>query len=373
MLTIISLSSAFTAVFISSGVLEGFKATLINGEVDTNAHLRVKPEKKKKKIENVSEVAEYLSRIKEVESYSIRNHGQADFEYDNRISRPYAILGVDVFNEIRTSKVSERIIHGRFIDPHDTKSVALGITFADALEGLAYDGKMIRVGEQVKIRSVEGEWENYTVVGIFDAKNFLSNWWAVLPKKETERIDGRGKDSEIVVRLKDSSRMEDVRRLIQNQLQGIAVFTWEDEAGYIKDIIAAVVFITGSITNLLIETTFVIMSVIIFINVFQRRRQIGILKSMGASNRFVVAIYIFETFVYASLSYFIGFLLFMLLNIYSTNHPINLLIGDFHTVFVEREAIKLFFILVGASLAGSIIPSYIAAKTRIADVIRNAI
>jgi len=372
-LTIISLSSAFTAVFISAGVLKGFEATLTSGEVNSSGYLHIKPMKGKNEIENLGEIKKFLSSISNVSGYSVRSLGQADFEYNDRIHRPYEIVGINLDNEIKTSQISQEIIKGRFLNPNDTKSVVLGLTFSDILDGVGYDGKTVNVGEKINVKNLDGDWEKFNIVGIFDAKTFIPNWWAVFPKKEAESIDFRGKDSEIAVNLKDPLRMEEDRRLIQNNFSGITVYTWEEEAGYVKDILKALNFITGSISDLLIETTFVIMSVIIFINVYQRRRQIGILKSMGASNRFVVAIYILETMLYALLSYAIGFLIFMLIDIYSNNHPIALLIGDFHTMFVPAEALKLFFILVGASLAGGIIPSYIAARTKVADIIRNAI
>ena len=97
----------------------------------------------------------------------------------------------------------------------------------------------------------------------------------------------------------------------------------------------AIKFITGNISNLLIITAFVIVSVIIYINVSQRRRQIGIIKSMGAKNSFVVAIYMVEALVYFILSFLLAFLVFLLIHIFFVNNPIPLLIGDFRTVIVK--------------------------------------
>ena len=113
------------------------------------------------------------------------------------------------------------------------------------------------------------------------------------------------------------------------------------------------------------------MSIIIFINVFQKKRQIGILKSMGASNKFVVTIYVVETFIYSILSYILGFLIFLLIHQYSLNNPVSLLIGDFHTVLNMKNIWISLITLFGAAIGGSFIPAYIAAKTKIVDVIRD--
>jgi len=116
-LTIISLSSAFTAVFISAGVLKGFEATLTSGEVNSSGYLHIKPMKGKNEIENLGEIKKFLSSISNVSGYSVRSLGQADFEYNDRIHRPYEIVGINLDNEIKTSQISQEIIKGRFLNP----------------------------------------------------------------------------------------------------------------------------------------------------------------------------------------------------------------------------------------------------------------
>jgi len=174
-LTIISLSSAFTAVFISAGVLKGFEATLTSGEVNSSGYLHIKPMKGKNEIENLGEIKKFLSSISNVSGYSVRSLGQADFEYNDRIHRPYEIVGINLDNEIKTSQISQEIIKGRFLNPNDTKSVVLGLTFSDILDGVGYDGKTVNVGEKINVKNLDGDWEKFNIVGIFDAKTFIPN------------------------------------------------------------------------------------------------------------------------------------------------------------------------------------------------------
>ncbi|MCG2809198.1 MAG: FtsX-like permease family protein [Candidatus Portnoybacteria bacterium] len=94
---------------------------------------------------------------------------------------------------------------------------------------------------------------------------------------------------------------------------------------------------------------------------------------MGATNKFVIGIYILETFVYAIFAYILGFLVFWAVHQYSLANPVSLLIGDFHTIFDVKTIWSSLITLFGASLGGSFIPSYIAAKTKIIDVIKGSV
>ncbi len=371
-LTVFSLTAIFTAVILSTSILDGFQATLQNGSINTGGHLTVKPAKGEN-IKNIDLVQNDLGLNEEIEGYSTRSHAGLIMEIDGSFKGVgYAALGVDPMMERSASQVPNYLVSGRYLLPSDERSVVIGVTLADLLSGLLYDGKEISVGEEVRyISPLTGKARDYTVVGIVDTKYFHSNWSSYFPKKELEWLDNSKKDSEIIVRLKDPSNIEDQRQVLQNELNGEKVFTWNEKEGYIFNIVMAIKFITGNISNLLIITAFVIVSVIIYINVSQRRRQIGIIKSMGAKNSFVVAIYMVEALVYFILSFLLAFLVFLLIHIFFVNNPIPLLIGDFRTVIVKSDMVKIFFILILSTISGSMIPSYIAARTQIVNVLRG--
>ena len=373
--TIVSLGAAFTAVFLSAAILDGFQATLENGTIDTGGHLTIKPQADDKSIGNIDLIGQKLKSAENVQGYSVRSYGGFITRINGKYQgQGYASIGVDPMQERAASQIPNRVIAGRYLLPGDTNSVVIGVTLADALKGLMYDNKQVKVGDKIRYISPEtGKGGNYTVAGILDTKYFHPDWSSYFPKEELEWLDGSRKNSEIIVKLKDPSRLEETRKNLENILPNTAVFTWREREGYVFNIITVVNFITGTISNLLIVTTFVIMSVIIFINVFQKRRQIGILKSMGANNRFIVMVYILETLTYALISFAMGYLIFLLIHSFSLGNPVPLLIGDFHTVVVEKNMGKVLLVLLTASLVGSIFPAYTAARTRIVDVLRETV
>ena len=87
----------------------------------------------------------------------------------------------------------------------------------------------------------------------------------------------------------------------------VSVNTWHEKSGFIDDIITAVFFYYRSYQQADGRLGFFNNQHVIFLNVLQKRKALGIIKSMGASNRFVVGIYIFEAAIYSVLSFTLGF------------------------------------------------------------------
>lgn len=372
-LTILSLIAVFTAVILSAGILDGFQTTLQNGSIDTGGHLTIKAEKGKDSIADVDRVATFLNGLESVAGFSVRSYGSAVTKIDGEVrGNGYASIGVEPRMEGKASMIPYRLIKGRYLKPNDTRSVVIGVSVADALKGLMYDKKKIEVGDKIRyISLVADRSREYEVVGIVDAKYFHPNWTSYFPKKELEWLDETRKDNEIIIRLKDPAKIEEIKNQIERDVSGVDVFSWQEKEGYVFNIVVAVKFITANITNLLIVTTFVIMNVIIYINVTQRRRQIGVMKSMGSSNRFIVAIYVFETLVYFACAFIFATIIFLGIHFFFITHPVPMLIGDLKTVVLFGSIFKTFSILISAALIGSFVPAYIAARTRIVDVLRG--
>ncbi|MGM0482391.1 MAG: ABC transporter permease [Patescibacteria group bacterium] len=395
-LVIASLSVAFTAIFISNSILSGFQHMFANGEIGWIGHIVIHPEEGSSSLDNVKEVTSALDEIEEIESYAVRSSGNFGVLYKDKISNPYASIGIDIDQEKDTTHLSENIIEGKFIKPSDSGKVVIGKMLADDLRKNTYDGELIEVGEEITVSTISGKQKKYTIAGIIDAKTFIPNWLLIMSGDELEQLDYVHKNSAIVVKIKDykknfatqikekiqdrdfsfnfttsQERAKAVKEKIKAKGLNVEVYTWREISGYVDDIMATISFITGLIINLLIVSVFVIVGTMIFINVFQKKRQIGILKSMGASNTFVVCVYILEAFLYFLFSFVIGLFISFLIHQYSIGHPISLLIGDFHTVFNWSIVIDSFILLFIAAVGGSFIPAFLASRIKIVDVIRS--
>ena len=401
-LIILSLSAAFASVFSSTSVLLGFKTILEEGAINASSDLVIRPISNELVIKNIDEVIKKLKRIPQIEAISVRSRAIVGIEYEDRLVSPFTAFGANVKNENNASEIPHKMMDGLYLNSNKSKEVVIGRVLADALKGpSSYDKTLVRIGEELKITSLKGRTKTYQIRGIFDAKSFAANFTIFFNKEELEQLDSDNKNSEIIIKLKNSEasdlvkesiqkvlpslkiynwRQESgyitgirIKEIIQKILPDLKTYNWRQESGYIDDIISAIELVTNLINRLLLASTFIIISAVVYINVMHKRRLIGVMKAMGATNKFIMGIYIIETLTYVLLSYIMGFLIFIAINIYSFNNPVPLIIGDFIMIFDINAMWASMLISFIAALGGSIIPAYIASKTNIIDVMRGNI
>ena len=370
-LIVISMGVAFCAMITTASVLQGFSNMLGEGAIGWLGDVVIHPVKGDLTIKNIDNIKKELNNISEIKNYSVRSYASIALKYEDIFYQPYKTMGFNVFDEEKVSLLKDYLIEGRFIDKSKADEIVIGRQLAAALEGDGYGKKRVSAGTDVYVVTQSGAMQKYKIVGIIDGKNFISNWLIIFDKDKLEKLDNGQKNSEISIKLNNIEDIEKVKKEIQDKNLGVNVYTWEEQSGYITDILSAVSFITMLLNGLVVATVFVLVSIIIFINILQKRRQIGILKSMGTSNKFVTGVYLFETLIYFIFSSIIGIGMFFLINLYANAYPISMLIGDFKTVFDIKIIETSFIVMFLASFGGTLIPARMASKIQIADVIRD--
>ncbi|MBP6975582.1 MAG: ABC transporter permease [Candidatus Moranbacteria bacterium] len=375
LLTIAALAIASTAILSTNSTLNSFRDMLSAGARGWLSDIVILPESEKTSIPKAEQIASDLDSWPEIAATSVRSLSEGIVRYEEKRSSPYLIIGIDPEKERRVSQLPFQVIDGQFLsDMPDSQSIVLGLTLADTLIGTSSDDERPPIGDEVFLLSAKGVWRPLTIRGVIDAKSFFPNWAALLPKAELEKTDLRQRNAQIVIRLKNPTEASAVQEKIRQAYpQGIIVHTWEEESGYISNILEAVAFITGSIHKLLLVTIFIIVSVVMYINILHQRRQIGILKSLGAENRLIISATVFQAAFFSTVAYLFGVAIFALMFWYSNAHPTPLLIGDFRFVMDIQKIWSSFLLIFTASIAGSIIPSILSVRTTIVDILRNVI
>ncbi len=370
-----SLAVASVAIIMTSSILLGFQNMLTSGNQGWLSDIVVSSQNDATpSIRNVENLIKNIESLSGVESTSVRSYANTIITYNERTMQPFRIIGIDAISEKGTTLLHTRTVSGEYLhDTLDSDEIVIGLTFADSLIGSSFDGSKPKIGEYLTFTTRDGGYKKYRIRGIIDAKTFLPNLLVIFQKDELEKLGISDNDAEIVVRITEGASIENVMRNIRKLNPDIRVRSSEEESGFVGDIITTVNFITGSIRTTLVISIFLIINVVFYISVTQKRRQIGIMKSMGAPNRFIVNVYLLEAICYAVLSFIVGILIFYIILSHSAANPTPLLIGDFSLAISKNDVVVAGVITGIASIAGSLLPAYIAAKTKIADVLRNTI
>lgn len=374
-LIVSGLSVASAAILLTVGVLNGFQTMLADSERGWLSDIVITPSGDVRTITESARLEVELATMEGIEAFSMRSQGQLLVRYGERKTSPFLTIGIDTVSTEQATQLSSRVIEGSFFEngaEHPNEAI-LGKTMADSLIGSNDDGRSAMVGDDFYILSPNGESKRFRIRGIIDAKTFFPNWSLFLTKQEYEKIDAAGRNAQMIVKVKPDADIAAVIGALRDRFPKANVRTWEDESKYVKDIMLAVEFITQSIHYLLVLTIFTIVSVVIYINISQKKRQIGILKSMGAENRFILSAYLMESCAYAGVAFIVGCLIFFALYSVSIGHPLPMLIGDFHIVFSADILVSAWITVFIATLSGGFIPAYMASRTHIIDVMRGTV
>lgn len=131
----------------------------------------------------------------------------------------------------------------------------------------------------------------------------------------------------------------------------------------ITDIIAAISYILIAFVAVSLIVSSIMIGIITYISVFERTKEIGILRAIGASKKDIYKVFMAETLIIGLLSGLIGVGLTYILNIFVTRIMVNMSgFTNISSTLPGGAAIILVLISISLSLLAGLIPSKIAAK-----------
>ncbi|WP_073997446.1 ABC transporter ATP-binding protein/permease [Anaerococcus urinomassiliensis] len=152
--------------------------------------------------------------------------------------------------------------------------------------------------------------------------------------------------------------------------------TYNDLIGLITksvtDIINAISYVLIAFVGVSLVVSSIMIGIITYISVLERTKEIGILRSIGASKSDIRKVFMAETFIVGLLSGLIGVGVTMLVNIPITNLIRNLTgVSDISSKLPAQAAGILVLISVILTLIAGIIPSSMAAKKDPVEALRE--
>ena len=173
-----------------------------------------------------------------------------------------------------------------------------GKVFAsDSSENVAVIGKSLAEKNDLEVGSTFTAYDTeITVVGIFDSGNDFSNNQIIMPLQTVQTItDQAGAVTNVRVTANSIDNIDSVTKAIQDKLGDKAdvTNTLEEAENSVKPLESIKTIATYSLVGSVACGALIVLLTMIMI-VRERRREIGVLKAIGASNKSVVSQFISE-------------------------------------------------------------------------------
>ena len=140
----------------------------------------------------------------------------------------------------------------------------------------------------------------------------------------------------------------------------------------VTSIINSISYILVAFVGISLVVSSIMIGVITYISVLERKKEIGVLRAIGASKRNISQVFNAETFIIGALAGIIGIVVSLIL-IVPINQVIHNVTGktNMNVAFPLWAGIVLIMISIVLTLLGGIIPSRKAAKQRSVKALRN--
>jgi len=284
------------------------------------------------------------------------------------------LLSIIPSEESKVLKINSKIVSGRYLEDGDRGKILLGREISGGF-GATFDMKSlggVKVGEEVYVYYSNGISRKYEVAGIFATKSFLADAQAYVTKDEMEEVIGQHDlADEIIVKTATTGNEKKYISKIENiSEQKLNLYPWSDYLGALATVTNSFDFIKLIFYFIGLAVSGASIFIIIYINLNNQRKQIGILKAIGMENKIIIVSYVLQAFFYGLLGVIFGRLLLEYTILpYFINHPLELPIGYVSLNIESVDLLRTEISMIVVSIIAGFIPSLQIARKNILDSI----
>ncbi len=326
-------------------------------------------------ISHADDLVQSIESIDGVVAASARNNINAYVTFeDERVN--CVVIGIDPAQEMMVFEVAESLIEGIYLDSRDRGQILLGVQLAgadlDDIELYSSSLRYVHAGDKVVVTYSNGIEKQYTVKGIFDTGFIQTDIQAFVTDLEFNSVmpNMNKKATSIRVKLEEGVDPELIIERIASMRNGLAFQTWDETAGLVESMTESFVLINQilNVVNYLIAGITVF--IVTYVDVVNRRRQIGIQRAIGIKSRSITISYLIRALFYAVIGLIIGILAFKYVIIpIEARHPFEFPFGPAYLTTKPVYTARMAFILLIVSLVAAFIPVWRVMRIKILDAI----
>jgi putative ABC transport system permease protein len=383
MIILVMAFSFINLVFVSS-ILSGVMKTLDNQLVDTlYANVIIDPEEDEYYLEKVNRMESKIIQVDGITGVSPHLNTTGFIEYrwkektsqsDKGKSGSWEVIGIDPEKEASVTIIPDSIIEGSYLDPDDRDQILLGVEIAgnegaSSSDFLTLGG--VEIGDEVRMTYPNGVQREYTVKGIFRVRETTrADRQAFVTRTEMASALGRTVFSERASQILIKTGPGVDENLVVQDLKAIGIAgeirTWEEYGSSMRGIISTFEIIGSLVGVIGLVVAAVVMFIVIYIGVINRKKQIGILRAIGIPQNSIVGSYLIQAIFYVGAGIIVGWLIFRFAIIqYFVIYPLDLPIG-LVTLSLKSEAL-------GGWISGLLVAGVLAGLIPALTIMRESI
>ena len=321
-------------------------------------------------INNADNVLQKVRAVPDVTFATKRLDAGASIQYKQKVVGS-SITGILPSEEYGISNYPYIISEGEFLGGISRDEIIIGAMLVEGYFGSEiYDNLgAVRVGSLVDVTYSNQVTRTYKVKGIMEGTFELVDLNALVHYKEIKDVFGidESKATSVVIRVKNPDDVAKVKEKIIAVGVNEPVFTADEKSdALMRQAMQSIgmIDVVSKYISLIVGAALIL--IIIYINVLNRKREIGILKAVGISPHSIVISYAFISMFYVSLGILAGLALYFASMFYFTVNPVTFY--DTITIIPEIQVgliIKSIFTMLIMSVIAGILPAWRVSKESI--------
>ena len=384
LLAIIGLSIGISSLIVVTSVMNGFEKELEDRILGVIPHSVISSDEPIDDYENLINQVKKDANILEASTY-INTQGIISSSYD---TRGVSLIGIDPFKEKNMSIIPDYMLVGDLNDLNEDNTIIIGSLLAAQIG--AYIGDEVNITTSDIRTTLIGSYPrsvNFEVVGIFELKTEIDQYLTLISHSTSQKIKNLKANQTTGIRLKTNNLFtaDIITENIINNLDSnnLTYSSWKNTHGTLfeaikfeKLLISLMLFLIIAVASILVLSTVVM-------TVKSKEREIGILLTLGASNKQIVLIFFTQGLIVTLIGIFVGILLGFIL-IYNLNNFISVIESMLDRNLLEAYFINYFpyyinfgqiflicFFSFLISLISSLIPSLRAVRLNPVEILRH--
>lgn len=372
-LTLLMLTIAFiNLIFVPAlfnGIVEGTNNQIINS---MTGNIFITPKEGSEYINQKKETIASLKKIQGVVGTSAQTNIQGQLKY-NKISGTWQVLAINPEEEATVTNISQKMFAGKYLDKNDTNQIIIGkqIAGGEDVDENAFSFKNAQIGDKV-ILNGNGINKEFIIKGIFQTKFISSDERAFITEKAFNDFfpSLENKTNTIILKTNNNVSEDEIISKIEKEKINVQSYSWKEVAGTMKSVsesFTSINIIMGFTAILIAAVT---VFIVIYVDIVNKRKQIGILRAIGIKTYIIIFSYVILAAVYSVIGVLFGSLIFQFILVpYFQAYPFVLPICDATLILKWTDFIARAEAMMWVSVFSGLIPSIVVTKANMLDEI----